>query len=346
MKSAVFRFVCVALFAIGLSLHAVAQSNAGTTQPTKPGAIKVGKVSGTVRCLSADAQARELKAGDTVVETDTVTTDKGALVVLVFANGSSVKLGSDTVLKIEEFKMDPLDEDVVVAKLEREPSTSRTKLLMTRGELVGDVKHLNYDKGSSFNITTPVGAAGIRGTTFRIVFRPSGDGKSFTFQLSTADGRVAFEGTVQAPADVSVPQGEELVVTAEATIDPTTGVVEVTNVEVPASTTAISSDASAQITQAIVTVITEAAQTVTITVSDQQQAANTNTGSGGTPGSTNTPGNEEKKSDDQSSTKEGTKSNEGSEGSSSSPTDNTNPGGTNPPGATQSGKPLTPGAGG
>jgi hypothetical protein len=349
MNSSVLRFVFVALFAIGLSLQAVAQSNAGTTLPTKPGAIKVGKVTGTVRCLSADAQARELKVGDIVIETDTITTDKGALVVLVFANGASVKLGSDTVLKIEEFKMDPLDEDVVVAKLEREPSSSTTKLLMTRGELVGDVKHLNYDKGSTFNITTPVGAAGIRGTTFRIVFRPSGDGKSFTFQLSTADGRVAFEGTVQAPADVSVPQGEELVVTAEATVDPTTGAVEVTKVDVPAATTTISPEASAQITQAVVTAITEAAQTVTITTTDQQQAATTDTNSGGTTGPTNTTPEETKS--DQSTTQETTKSSENSNSSNTTPTDttptgNTNTPGTTPPGATQPTKPLTPGAGG
>lgn len=339
MKSSVLRFVCVALFAIGLSLHVMAQSRASATAPTKPGAIKVGKVEGTVHCTSADAAARQLKVGDTVIETDTITTDKGALIVLVFANGASVKLGSDTVLKIEEFKMDPLDEDVVVAKLEREPSASTTKLMMTRGELVGDVKHLNYDKGSTFNISTPVGAAGIRGTTFRIVFRPSGDGKSFTFQLSTADGRVAFEGTVQAPADVSVPQGEELVVTAEATVDASTGAIEVTNVVVPASTTPISTEATTQITQALVTVITEAAQTVTITTSDQQKAGNTDTTSGSgssntTTGNTTSEGNksEEKKSED---TKTDT------------PTDNTNNtnSSNNPPGATPTAPKLTEGAG-
>lgn len=366
MKSSVIRFVFVALFAIGLSLHAVAQSGAGTATLAKPGAIKVGKVDGAVYRLTADGQSLQLKVGDTVIETDTVSTDKGALVVLVFANGASIKLGSDTQLKIEEFKMDPLDEDVVVAKLEREPSASKTKLMMTKGELVGDVKHLNYDKGSTFNISTPVGAAGIRGTTFRIVFRPTGDGKSFTFQLSTADGKVAFEGTVQAPAGVEVPKGEELVVTAEATVDATTGAVEVTKVDVPASTTPISAEATTQITQAIVTVITEAAQTVTITTSDQQNAANTDTSSGSGSSNTNTGDttSEEKKSEetkkdepktDESTTKETPKSSEGSDNSNptptdtsptnNTPTDNTN-NSTPPPGSTVTAPKTTPGAGG
>lgn len=280
MKSSVLRFVLVGLFAIGLTLHAVAQQGAAAPLPTKAGAIKIGKVEGTVLRLTADSRSVPLKVGDTVIETDSVKTEKGALVVLVFANGASVKLGSETLLRIEEFKMDPLDQDVVVSKLESEPTVSTTKLNLAFGEMVGDVKHLNRDKGSSFKINTPVGAAGIRGTTFRIVFRPSGDGKSFTFQLSTADGRVAFEGTVQAPANVEVPTNQEIVVTAEATVDATTGQVEVTSVSVPATTQPISADATQAITTAVVNAITEAAQNTTITTNEQQQSASTDTGTG------------------------------------------------------------------
>ena len=56
--------------------------------------------------------------------------------------------------------------------MKQEPGTSVTKLNLTRGELVGRVVHLNVDKGSEFTVRTPVGAAGIRGTIFRIIFRP------------------------------------------------------------------------------------------------------------------------------------------------------------------------------
>lgn len=338
MKSSVLRFVFVALFAIGLSLQATAQSAAGVSVPTKAGAIKVGKIEGAVHRLTADGRSAELKLGDTLIETDTVTTSKGALVVLVFANGASVKLGGDSKLKIEEFKMDPLGEDIVLSKLESEPTVSKTSLNLAYGEMVGDVKHLNKDKGSSFNITTPVGAAGIRGTTFRIVFRPSGDGKTFTFQLSTADGKVAFEGTVQAPSNVEVPKDQELVVTAEATVDPSTGSVQVTKVEVPAATTTISAEASAQITQAVTAAITEASKNVTITTNDQQQAANTDTNTNNSTPQNTGSGNtttEEKKSDTPSETKKSTDS---------TPTDNKPA--ANTPGATTTNPSLTPGAGG
>lgn len=359
MKSSVLRFVFAALFAIGLSLHAVAQQSGSSAALTKPGAIKVGKVEGVVHRLTGDGQDVVLKAGDTVIETDTVKTDKGALIVLVFANGASVKLGSDTKLKIEEFKMDPLEEDVVVSKLEREPSISKTSLNLAYGEMVGDVKHLNRDKGSQFNITTPVGAAGIRGTTFRIVFRPTGDGKSFTFQLSTADGKVAFEGTVQAPKNVEVPKDKELVVTAEATVDASTGAVQVTKVEVPAATTTISTEAAAQITQAVTTVITEAAKTVTITTTEQKQAASTDTSSGSSSSNTNT-GNttsddkktDEKKSDTKTdTTTSDTKSNQTTNDSTTTQPADTTPNTktttttTNTPGATTTPSSLTPGAG-
>lgn len=267
MKSWALRLIACAAFALGLVLSAVAQ--------TTPGVIKAGKIEGEVFRITADGRSIQVKAGDTLIETDTVTTGSKALVVLVFMNGSSVKLGPESKLRIEEFKMDPLGEDIAVAELKAEPSVSKTVLNLAQGEMVGDVKKLN--RSSSYNIRTPVGAAGIRGTTFRIVFRPTGDGRSFTFQLATAEGVVVFEGTTAAPANVAVPDNQEIVVTAEATVDTTTGAIQVTNVEVPAATTTISADAQASITQAVTTVITEAVQSTTITLSEQQQQATTQT---------------------------------------------------------------------
>lgn len=268
MKIRACRWIASALFILSFwGAAAVAQ--------TAPGVIKAGKVEGEVFRLTADGQSLAVKAGDTLIETDTVTTGTKALVVLVFMNGSSVKLGPESKLKIEEFKMDPLGEDIAVAGLAAEPSVSKTVLNLAQGEMVGEVKKLN--RSSSYNIRTPVGAAGIRGTTFRIVFRPTGDGRSFTFQLATAEGVVVFEGTTAAPANVPVPDNQEIVVTAEATLDTTTGAIQVANVEVPAAAAAISPDARASIVQAVATVITEAVQATTITISEQQQQASTQT---------------------------------------------------------------------
>src|SRR5204863_3545758 len=108
-----------------------------------------------------------------------------------------------------------------VAALTNEPTVSRTNLRLEFGEMVGNVKTLNRAAGSAFSVSTPAGAAGIRGTTFRIVYRPTGNGQAFSFQLSTSEGIVLYECTTQVgPAAVSVPLGQEIQVIAQ--VDPAT----------------------------------------------------------------------------------------------------------------------------
>ncbi len=198
--STLLRFLSCAFVATALSLNALAQ--------TQLGQIKAARVQGEVQKISDSGQAVALKDGDPIVQSDSVVTGKGASVVLVFANGSSVRLGSDSRLKIEDFLMDPLDAPIQnPSTLKEEPSKSKTTLNLSYGEMVGDVKKLN--SSSSYSIKTPVGAAGIRGTIYRIVFRPSSDGKAF-FQLQTAEGLVIMEGVTN--VDVPVGEGKEVVV--------------------------------------------------------------------------------------------------------------------------------------
>lgn len=208
--SALLRpFIC-GFVATALSLTAQAQTQAGQ--------IVVAKVEGQVMKLAADGTAVPLKNGDRLAETDTVTTAKESGVVLVFMNGSSVKLGADSRLAIDEFKMDPLGEDLEVAKLKAEPTVSKTAMNLLYGEMVGDVKKLNTS--SSYSIKTPVGAAGIRGTIYRIVFKPDANGKAF-FQVQTAEGSVVFSsnsgnaGANAAAQEVPVEAGKEISVTID-----------------------------------------------------------------------------------------------------------------------------------
>jgi hypothetical protein len=112
--------------------------------------------------------------------------------------------------------MDPLQADIPnVAALTSEPTVSRTNLRLEFGEMVGNVKTLNRAAGSTFSVSTPAGAAGIRGTTFRIVYRPTGDGQAFNFTLSTSEGVVQFDGlTLDGAVAVDVPLGQEIVLVA------------------------------------------------------------------------------------------------------------------------------------
>jgi hypothetical protein len=198
--SALLRFLFCAFVATALSLDASAQ--------TALGRIKAAKVQGAVSKLAADGATAPVKDGDELYESDTLTTGKESSIVLVFQNGSSVRLGADSRLAIEEFKMDPLDEPISnPGSLKAEPTKSKTALNLSYGEMVGDVKKLN--SSSTYSIKTPVGAAGIRGTVYRIVFRPSSDGKAF-FTVSTAEGKVVMEGVTE--QEIPIDEGKEVVV--------------------------------------------------------------------------------------------------------------------------------------
>jgi hypothetical protein len=272
MKSVRRALAC--LFFLGFTAVAVLAQ-------TQAGVIKALKVTGAVSRIAADGSEQPLADGALLAESDTVVTGTGSGVVLVFMNGSSVKLGAKSRLAVEEFKMDPLAEDIAIAQLKKEPTVSRTRLNLTYGEMVGDVKKLNVS--SKYDIKTPVGAAGIRGTTFRIVFTPSENGSAVNFVLSTSEGVVVFQGTTDA-APVQVSAGTEVVVAAEVNV--TTG--EVTSAQVQSQ--GISSDATREIQAAVTQVIQEAQAAAVFTPAEQNSGTErSSTPTEGTKTGANTP---------------------------------------------------------
>lgn len=223
------------------------------------GRIIVAKATGEVTATNlSDQSQRKLAVNDILTQNHRVATGKNSQAVLVFSNGATLNLGSESDLAIEEFLQDPFDEKVTVAELREEPASSTTRLRLARGELVGNVKKLRPDQGSSFIVNTPVGAAGIRGTTFRIVFRPEADGR-VTFTLSTSDGVVLFEAP--ANAGVSVETGNEVAVDVDVTVDVTTGVVSVVSPPVVTAIQAIPAATQASIATVAQQII-EASQNV------------------------------------------------------------------------------------
>jgi hypothetical protein len=224
-----------------LGLIAAVFAGSGRAEGQVAGRIVAARVKGTVTALNtADNTKRELHDNDAITEKFVVTTAPNSSVVLVFSNGSTINLAPDSTLAIEQFLQDPFSTSYAMATASSEPSTSTTKLTLSRGELVGNVKHLNNAAGSTFSVNTPVGAAGIRGTTFRIVFRPDGNGKAF-FTLSTAEGEVILTGTT---ADqLPVESGKEVLVTVDVTIDANgkvtvTSPPQVQNQDIPPATAA------------------------------------------------------------------------------------------------------------
>jgi len=214
-------------------------------------------VRGTVTAQdNASKATRPLSEGDKITQGVTVITGKSrdSSVVLVFSNGAKVNLAADSILNIEEYLTESSKEQIDVATLVAEPNSSSTKLHLAQGELVGNVVKLNKDRGSQFIVQTPVGAAGIRGTTFRVVFRPDpANPGHYTFSVSKPEGNVDVT-TQNATGAVSVPvavgDNHEIVVDVQATVNPTTGQITVTappqfiTQSIPPATTAIISTAA------------------------------------------------------------------------------------------------------
>jgi ferric-dicitrate binding protein FerR (iron transport regulator) len=249
----------------------------------------VGAVSMTVKATGAVSPVANLTP---IYQGTTVTTGKGASVVLVFANGATVNLGTDSVLDIDQFTLSPFDEtkyDAATAK--DEPSDSTTSITLTHGELVGKVAHLKADQ-SKFTVSTPVGSAGIRGTTFRIVYRPDGNGRAF-FSMTTLEGNVEVvlkTGTVTPP--IAVTDSKEVVLAdVTVTVNDQTGQVTVST---GTTTTVVPTTATATTTQQIVAAAQEIAQAVATVVitsppsSSSSSSSSSNSGSSSSATKTNT----------------------------------------------------------
>jgi hypothetical protein len=158
----------------------------------QPGYIFIMDVAGDVKILSARDPAGSAPAkGTNLAAGDTVVTGAGARAALAFSNGSLFEVTENSKFSVQEYLQEPWKFSVEGWNaLESEPTKSQTKVFLEYGELIGKVKQL--DAASSMQVSTPLGVAGIRGTTFkvRVVRNPDGSPKSATVIL--VEGRVNF----------------------------------------------------------------------------------------------------------------------------------------------------------
>lgn len=124
---------------------------------------------------------------------------------MVFSNGSTVNLSEKTKISVKQFLQEPFDSDPAeIADAKREPSMSQTRLSLDYGDMVGNIKKLRRGKGSLFEIETPAGIAGIRGTivSLTVVLGPTGNILSFSATFIDGNGQLTqVDGTVSAISD-------------------------------------------------------------------------------------------------------------------------------------------------
>jgi hypothetical protein len=208
-----FRFCMAALLLLSPGFLSAQTTTAPATVSKVVGRIIAVKVVGnvTVTDVRDPMHPRKLVENGEVTEGQIINTGDDARVLLVFSNGATVNLAAKSTLSIDEFLQDPFAQPVKVSELVEEPTTSVTKLNLIRGELMSNVKHLRREKGSVFSVQTPVGAAGIRGTTFQILYRPMGNVASFALRM--VEGKIGLDFGARSRA-VDVEKDQQVVLDA------------------------------------------------------------------------------------------------------------------------------------
>ena len=161
--------------------------------------------------------ASKVVVGAAIPDGHTIKTGETGKATFLLSNGTVFNVGPKSEMAIAEFTQEPFKAtNEKVSEMETEPSISKVTLKLNYGKLVTDVKKLN--KGSSFTIKSPIGSAGIRGTTVNTEAIPDGTG-GFTGSFGVTGGTLAFTPPNVAPGTPSTPVAENQKV--EAVVDDT-----------------------------------------------------------------------------------------------------------------------------
>ncbi|QYY34678.1 FecR domain-containing protein [Ruficoccus sp. ZRK36] len=222
------KLICLTAFAatfLSLSLHA---------EELKKGTIKAFLVKGDdVKLVLKSGQEVPLKRGDVFKDGTSVKTGEKSTAVVILSNGSSVRIGPESEVvfnKVEQAAFDPSKGSYLT--LTEDPSQSRTDLKLKNGSIAGETKHLTL--ASEYVVGTPIGSAGIRGTTFGAkVSSAVVDGVVvYTVTFSKGEGTVTFEaGPAGEGTSGELADGQEI--TIEGTINEETGTIDIESVSSP-----------------------------------------------------------------------------------------------------------------
>jgi len=132
--------------------------------PAAPGKITFYIVTGGVQLRAADGTMHPVKRGEQFAEGNTIIAEKGGNALLVFSNGTTLKVLEGTELAVVKFRQAAFDEKAegTYLRLSKDPSRSNVLLDLRKGTLQGEVKKLNTEAGSSFVVLTPAGAVDVR----------------------------------------------------------------------------------------------------------------------------------------------------------------------------------------
>ncbi len=142
---------------LGIALVAMLTASTGQAQSTKQGKAQVRAVHGSARYSTGGGAWLELTPGTTLNSGAVVSTAAASHVDLYLGiNGPVVRVSEDTQMSIDKLTYTDTGADAVI----------ETQLNLTKGTLIGSVRKLAA--ASRYEIKTPAGVAGIRGTDYVI----------------------------------------------------------------------------------------------------------------------------------------------------------------------------------
>jgi len=174
------------LIAFSLLIGLVNPSNG---QEKQSGALIVADMQGDVQFLDGQGktvEAGKIGPGDILPLDHSAVTGQPGKIIFILSNGTLMTLTENTKMKVRTFEQVPFDPGGKKLKdLENEPSQSKVEIDLDMGSLI--IKTKKLDKASSFDINSPVGGAGIRGTEFQMQSNPGAG-----IQLDVTESTVAF----------------------------------------------------------------------------------------------------------------------------------------------------------
>ena len=160
-----------------------------------PGAYSAGTVRGDVSYkLAGSSEYQKLSPGVALPQGATIKTGDNSNALLVLGSGSVIAIRANSEVEVTKFEQQPFSGPMPI---NAEPSLSNTEIRLINGGVTSKVAKLK--KGSSYTVNTPVGAAGVRGTTFNVFY----SAETGQFSIATAEGLVVFasDGTETPVAD-------------------------------------------------------------------------------------------------------------------------------------------------
>lgn len=172
-----------------------------------PGTYRAASVKGSAQWFNPlTKETRPLVNNQELVEGAVITTGEGGGLTLVFASGATATIGEKAEVTVSKFEQQTFDAATVNFK-KGEPSVSSIELTLAKGNITSRVSKLKAE--SSYVVKTPVGVAGVRGTTFRVNFDP----QTKTLKIETAEGKVVL--ITSANVEVPIEGGKDVEVKFE-----------------------------------------------------------------------------------------------------------------------------------